>query len=99
MSEEMRRNRLFERGPAGHSILADAAQLDPQFQLRTADIRRFPQNIKTDGGTLIGVTAKISLVGVAVVQARRQSLLAFEVEKKRQDFDDAARDGIAGEGR
>jgi hypothetical protein len=49
--------------------------------------------------TLIGVTAEISLVGVAVVQARRQSLLAIEVEEKRQDFDDAAGGGVTGEGR
>ena len=99
MPEEMRRDRLFERGLARHSILADAAQFDPQFQFRITGIRRFPQNIKTDGRTLIQVAAEIGLVGVAVIQARRQRVLAFEVEKKRQDFDDAARDGIPGEGR
>jgi len=99
MTEEMGRDRLFERGLVRHSMLTDAAQFDPQLQFRAAGVRRFPQNIETNGRTLIGVAAEISLVSVAIVKAWRQCLMTFEIEKKGQDFDDPAGDGIAGEGR
>jgi hypothetical protein len=36
------------------------------------------------------VLAQIKLVGVAVEKAGRNGVVAFEVEKQRQDFDDAA---------
>ena len=55
---------------------------------------RRPFHIVADGGNFVGMLAQMSLIGIAVVKARRDRVVAFKVEEQRQDFDDPTADGV-----
>ena len=53
----------------------------------------FPFDGEAQTRPLLGMLAQLGLVGVALVKTRGKRVAPFEIEKLRQDFDDAPRGG------
>jgi hypothetical protein len=80
----------FERGLFGEVAFGNAANLDLQLErLGCGDIG-FPFDLKDEAGAFGGFFAKLGLIGVAVIKAGSEGGAAFEVEKLREDLEDAA---------
>ena len=80
----------FEAGFTGQIALGRAAQFHTQRRHLICRAAPAPQHIEADARTLIGALSQLGLIRVAVIEAWRQRVTSFKIEKVWQDFDDLA---------
>ena len=80
----------------GFAVGAHAAQFEGDFDFFARRFGCLPQDIKAEGGDLIGVFAQPGLIRVAVKQAGRSGVAALLIQKQREHLHNPARDRIGG---